>query len=537
MSVVAAPVANAAAGTGVIEVKGATSLGICAVNKASDGTNVAHTAGSTIVENAAYGTIITVAAGVAFTAENHDAEKMIIKGAVLTVSDAGSGQTVTLNASGDRVHTSAATSVAATILPTAVGTGYLIAGKSDANAASTAANTIQINVVSSCGSDSFSAANSFVETITDYSGDSTVTTNVDTAVTAGAGTDLYIQIKAFNGYGVALSAGSFYVSATNNAKVSIGATLGSRPNTGDYSVATATTSTGIAVVRVARASAAVGQTTTVTITHNGTPVTTKTLTLLGEATSIKLVKMSSGTVGTTGASNTGYIRYQLLDASGAVVPGDISLDPLTATAKTPTFTVGKEATIAAGAVTNFASLGSITDGVEGFDCTSAGGIGTSPLRVTHTAAVTGATISLVVNAACAGGVATYSISTDKAAYKIGEIATITITAKDASGGAVSDATTMGAGQAVSAGGGNMVLAAADGDKFTGGVRTYQAQLTTAGTFNAVVNIPTGTVTKSATAAYTVSGGDVSNAEVLASIVKLIAAINKQIRALQKSLRR
>jgi hypothetical protein len=423
-------------------------------------------------------------------------------------------------------------SVAATFLTTTVGTAYLIAGKADANTASTTANTITINVVASCALDGFNRANSFVETITDYSGDSTVTTNVDTAVTAGADSDLYIQIKGLNGYGSALGSGTFYVSATNNAKVAIGATLGSRPLAGEYSVATATTSTGIAVVRVSRASATVGQTTTVTVTHNGSAVTTKTLSLLGEAASIKLVKVASGTVGTVGSSNTGYIRYQLLDASGAVVPGDISLDPLTATARTPQLTVGKEATIAAAAVTNFTSLGSITDGVEGFDCTSAGSIGTSALTVKHTTPVTSTVVSLVVNAACAGGVATYTISTDKAAYKIGEIATITINAKDASGGAVSDAITMGTGQVVSAGGGSMVLAAADGDKFTSGTRTYQAQMTTAGTFNVVVNIPTGTTTKSATASYTVSGGDASNADVLKSIVALIASINKQIQALQ-----
>ena len=78
----------------------------------------------------------------------------------------------------------------------------------------------------------------------------------------------------------------------------------------------------------------------------------------------------------------------------------------------------------------------------------------------------------------------------------------------------------------------MVVGAKAADLFTGGVRTYKAQATTAGTFNAVVSIAGGT-TKSATAAYKVSGGDASNADVLKSIVALIASINKQIQALQK----
>jgi hypothetical protein len=43
----------------------------------------------------------------------------------------------------------------------------------------------------------------------------------------------------------------------------------------------------------------------------------------------------------------------------------------------------------------------------------------------------------------------------------------------------------------------------------------------------------GSVTKSATSSYKVTDGAVSNAEVLSSIVALIASINKQIAALQK----
>ena len=135
--------------------------------------------------------------------------------------------------------------------------------------------------------------------------------------------------------------------------------------------------------------------------------------------------------------------------------------------------------------------------------------------------------------------ATYTISTDKAAYAIGEIATITIDAKDAFGKAVSDSTTIGGAglTTISIGGGTITKAQVDGalgtgDLFTGGVKTYQAQMTTAGKFNIVVNLP-GSTTKSQSASYTVSGGDASNAEVLKSIVALIASINKQIRALQK----
>jgi hypothetical protein len=91
---------------------------------------------------------------------------------------------------------------------------------------------------------------------------------------------------------------------------------------------------------------------------------------------------------------------------------------------------------------------------------------------------------------------------------------------------------MGGANLVSVGGGSLTVASAANDVFTTGVRTYKAQMTTAGTFNTVVSIAGGT-TKSATAKYTVTDGGVSNAEVLKSIVALIASINKQIQALQK----
>jgi hypothetical protein len=59
---------------------------------------------------------------------------------------------------------------------------------------------------------------------------------------------------------------------------------------------------------------------------------------------------------------------------------------------------------------------------------------------------------------------------------------------------------------------------------------------TEGSYNAVVNIPNlNTLGKAQNVAYKVTTGttNVTNAEVLKSIVSLIASINKQIQALQK----
>ena len=85
------------------------------------------------------------------------------------------------------------------------------------------------------------------------------------------------------------------------------------------------------------------------------------------------------------------------------------------------------------------------------------------------------------------------------------------------------------------------------DTFTDaeGAKVYKFTVgTTEGSYQMIVDLPKWTVAgngagDAVTVAYKVSSGTtgVSNAEVLAAIVKLIASINKQIRALQKSLKR
>ena len=78
-----------------------------------------------------------------------------------------------------------------------------------------------------------------------------------------------------------------------------------------------------------------------------------------------------------------------------------------------------------------------------------------------------------------------------------------------------------------------------------GIKTYKFTVgNTEGSYNMIVGAPTINALLLGGANQTVSykvvapaTGAVSNAEVLAAIVKLIASINKQIRALQKSLKR
>jgi len=130
---------------------------------------------------------------------------------------------------------------------------------------------------------------------------------------------------------------------------------------------------------------------------------------------------------------------------------------------------------------------------------------------------------------------------------------LTITAKDSAGNLTNDfvylggnTTGDGATNPVSIAGAYMtpLTAPSSGDIFVSGVKKYKFIVgSTEGSYQLAIDLPKfNNTTYSQTAItvpYTIKSGStaVSNAEVLAAIVKLIASINKQIRALQKSLKR
>jgi hypothetical protein len=373
-----------------------------------------------------------------------------------------------------------------------------------------------------------------------------VTLTYGDTLTYGAGADAYITLVGKDAYNQFLPATTTWIaSATNDAKLTLTTSSTTSASVssgrGTLSVVSTTAAGNNVYVRVTPNSRSAGGSTVVTVTAGGVSLFSKTITFLPEPTKLVVTKNMAGTVGGQGA-----FSYELQTAAGTAVPGSIEVRPLTLTPGITAATEAKAATIlpatSAGTtntVNNTSFFSSTTSrGIMGYTC-GVTASSTSNVTFRHTTAVTETVIDTVVPLTCGSSMATYTISLDKAAYKIGEIATITIEAKDSFGKAVSDFTTIGGAgtTTISIGGGTITKAQVDGalgtgDLFTGGVRTYQAQMTTAGTFNTVVNLP-GSTTKSATASYTVSGGDTTNAEVLKSIVALIASINKQIAALQK----
>jgi hypothetical protein len=528
---------------GAISIK--TGSSVCSV---TNDAGTALTVGGTTSTSTADGFNIVMPIGARLIVGLDSADAVEITGplAASELNFDGAGQTVvmTINTKGRVLITdpTAGEDEDFIVTATAIGTGSLVvsAGAVSATPTDVTTNSLDITVVASCASDVYTASKSFV-----YVKGSTAATavvassNVDVSTSASAGDSLFINITGKNTYGTNLTTGVYSVSATNGALVSIGQAETAAPSKGTVSVVTGAPD-GLDIVRIDPASQLVTSTTVVTITHNGTPVTTKSLTFFGEATSIEVLKTSIGKTSTTGGgTSTGFFVYQYKDSGANVVPGAaVSLDATTQTATVPGFGAGQAPRASAGVVTSDLpttiedAIGSTAYGVGVFSCGSTAA--TSTVTVKHTNAISGATITKAVALTCAGGIDTYVVSTDKASYAIGEIATITITAKDSKGNPVADTSTMGANDLVSVGGGALTKASVTADSFTSGVRTYKAQMTTAGTFNTVVSIA-GTVTTSATTSYKVAtaAGEVSNAQVLQSIVALIASINKQIQALQK----
>jgi len=553
LSVATSQVAYAAAGDITVGTgTNATSTGVCSIqNAATGGFNTVDAQGRDHVSTLAAPLVVTVARGgtldVNFVNE------------FFTYTSNGS---LTEDTTGEVLHSTYGVYAAndgssdtITFTAAAVGTttvkSYLTVPFSAANTPNTIYaspnGTLTITVVTSCAATGYSSTYSTFQV--GAAVDSTPSLTFGDTLTFGAGSDGYISIVGKNSYDAVLPASTTWVaSATNNAKVLLGTTSAIEATTtarGTLSVVSTTAAGTNVYVRVSPADRAAGGVTTVTITADGVSVVSKTLTFLGEATKLVAIKNLTGSL----VHGDGALIWELQTATGQAVPGAVAVRPLTLDSRVTSVTALQDATVlpgvpagtiatAAGASTATATalLGSSTGttkyGISKFACNTGSTSGSTKVTMRHTTPVTEANIDTEVTLSCAGGINTYTISTDKAAYKIGEIATLTFDAKDSTGAAVSDFTTMPSADGLSWGGGTVITNTSTSNAFTAGKRTYQAQMTTAGSFN-VVSVIAGSTTKTATAAYTISGGDASNADVLKSIVALIASINKQIQALQK----
>jgi hypothetical protein len=417
---------------------------------------------------------------------------------------------------------------------------------------------ITVTVVASSAGGSYSATYSPCYTKTSAtSGVEAGGTTADSTSRRANGQSWYIGFALNDAYAADLGYGNLVASATNGGIVSISANDG-----GASALSAGTGSTVVAYdtgensqVRVDQPTAGAPLTTTVTITYNGTTVCTKTVTIAGATASIAIsnvatVDLAGSDVNADWLSDTytngtasgrnGHYYILLRDSAGNIVnpatSSEFSMDPATTTTTVTALAVNSSVATSTSSSDLFRySVGTFTCGPDA---------GSSDVKLRHTSAATGVTItSPAFTARCADDPYTYTASFDKATYVQGDIATLTVKFLDRKGNAANSLDTPGAAimvtpmlTAVTATGSATMLPQADGTKtylFTVGTPTGM----TAGTYTSVIDFTslTAVAATKQTPTYKLStGGDTTtNADILKSIVALIASINKQIQALQK----
>jgi hypothetical protein len=423
----------------------------------------------------------------------------------------------------------------------------------------TLSGKITVTVVATSAGGSFSAAFSTCQI--GATGASTTAgttgTGIDTLTIFEDGQAPYINYDLNDGYNANLPSGNLVVTSTEGALVNIGAG-------GELTAGTATTKvlagTGEAgSIRIDQKTAGAPITTTVTLSYNGTTVCTKTVTIRGKVA--KLTVANVGAQKTTVASTVGgeqwmyqqvgaYVTGALFtvvatDSAGNVVStpltyGTYSADSATLNTTVQAITVNARSSTASASSVSRYNYGGWTCGADA---------GAKDVKIKFTITATGDVItSDAFNARCAGDAVTYSASLDKAAYNQGELATVTVKFLDSKGNPTHTSWPVGAntwslpymtGVEVNLAATNPASSTAVTKK-NNGESTYLLTVgttsgLTAGSYTGVIEFSSPALGTKQTPTYKLStGGDTtSNADVLKSIVALIASINKQIQALQK----
>jgi len=463
--------------------------------------------------------------------------------------------------------TISATGVAATwTLPTTPGTytvnlltGFAASGATSVQPSFTVglpptlSGAMTVTVVAATAGGTYSAATSACNTA---AGTTTFSSGVypngiDSAASKANGDAWSIDFSIRDAYNAAISTGALTATATNGALISFG-TSGTTPTAGTTSTIVSTnsaTSGGSSTIRVDQPTAGAPLTTTVAISFNGTVICTKTVTIRGAVDKLTVANIGtqdlSASVGSSqwmyqeiGLMSAGLFTVLATDSAGNIVAtpatlGAFSIDAASAGTTVQGLTFPTVSSSNSSTSTSRFTLGSFT-------CGATAGTG-SPV-VVFTASATGKiTKSAPFTARCADDASTYSASFDKASYNNGDIATLTVQFLDSKGNKSNTISAYGASSivvpmmtAVSTASATSVTKA-DGTlalTYTVGLSTAAA---TAGTYAGVATFTTPALGTTQALKYSIvdQSGTVSNAEVLKSIVALIASINKQIQALQK----
>jgi hypothetical protein len=417
----------------------------------------------------------------------------------------------------------------------------------------TLAGKITVTVVATSAGGSYSPVYSVCNTsaVTVVPGSTAATANVDSTATVTNGGTWYVNLALADAYANALDNGNIVVTATNGALVNYAeagtATAGTASTVVSFNNANAYGS-----VSVVQGTANAPVTTTVTVAYNGTTVCTKTVSIRGEVAKIAVSNIYtqdlSASVGITNASwigdgsgRAGLFTVLATDAAGNQVAtgsiGTFSSDAASLAGQTTVTSISVDSSATA---TSSTAAQRYSTGIYACSAT-AGELKSAKIKFTN--AGTGNVVtSDAFTLRCSDDPYTYTASWDKASYVQGELATLTVKFLDSKGNAANNVGSAGTWTgvmpmltAVSATGSAPVLKNDGTVSYTFSVGTTTGM--TAGTYSSIIDFSslTAVAAVKATPTYKVStGGDTtSNADVLKSIVALIASINKQIQALQK----
>ena len=421
----------------------------------------------------------------------------------------------------------------------------------------TLSGNILVTVVAASAGGSYAASRStcsvqMAGTALSYSSS---TPRLDTTDIFEDGQPVYLSLDLNDTYSANLPEGNFTVTATGAAVVNM--------DTAAATLLAGTTATDIFVsngsedaVRIDQATAGTPVTTTVTVSYNGTPVCTKTVSIRGAVAKLTVANIATQALSAastvngeqwmyqkTGIYTPGQFTVVATDSAGNVVSTESTLGSFAAASGTgtqiPSITVNTRSSTA-----NASSPLAYNFG--GFGCGADAGQSNVTIRFTTTA--TGAIVtSDPFVARCAGTASTYVASLDKASYLQGDVAKATVKFLDSKGNKANNMVAIGANSWVlpymtavdstitaTTGASATSVSDANGEvvyTFTVGTSTAAV----AGTYTGIVSFTAPALGVNSTPTYKLStGGDsTTNADVLKSIVALIASINKQIQALQK----
>jgi hypothetical protein len=531
LSVVAAPVANAAGGDLVVVANAATATSSRGIISTNGTAGTSALAASAVTTN--YGVLLSSGSVYATSAALTPAHAMKVSGGTFTGCTGGTG-TAVLNAAMTSCTGSEASTLAVTAVPNSGATSMSVTTYTT-TAATTAQGGITYSIVAASSANAFSSSTSFISAeLTGVTATNNVdATNTDVTGTAYSGTIVPAGVSGYLGYdlkdayGTQLSAHVFGASVTGGCLV--GFNQAAAANT--YTASSTTTAAGY--ITVSRVTSTSAYTCTLTLTDNGVTIASRTYTLQGQAASITVTGLKR--VKTGAAANDDAMEVNVFDSAGNALDNQA-------------FSV-VSSYLNSGLTSITADRNSDRDGELGDADVTCITSGTYDFAMKVTNASLATITSPVYKLSCSGSPDSFTAGLDKASYAPGEIATLTITAKDSKGNLTHDYAVLGtagaaATEASLTGGmltviGATTAALLNAIKFTNGVAKFKFTVgATSGSYNMVVDLPAYPNAAGANQAQTVSyavasSGAVSNADVLKSIVALIASINKQIQALQK----